>query len=118
LPHRLQLVHPRADSGEALLDLLAAALPARRLGVHTYRMPAPSSFATMDARLRTLLPEVRHAFRAWLARAHAGPTPQPPRIQEAHPAGIRAMHAAGFPAVHWPARGRRVNDGRSGPAGR
>jgi hypothetical protein len=59
LPRRFQLVYPRADSGKALLDLPSAALPGLRLVAHTSRMPTPSSFATMHARLLHL---VLHCF--------------------------------------------------------
>jgi hypothetical protein len=41
VPHRAQLVQPRADSGKALPDLLVPALPGLRLAVHASSMPAP-----------------------------------------------------------------------------
>lgn len=68
LPHRFQLIHPRADSGKALPDLLPAALPGLRLVVHTSIMPAPAATPPCTPGCCTL---VLHCFRLRLCRTLA-----------------------------------------------
>ena len=81
VPHRAQLVLPRADSGKALPDILLPALPGLRLAVHASSMPAPDKLRHAPMPGSCTLPQ------AQVHRASIGPGLWPGPRREARWAG-------------------------------